>query len=121
MPAVQERSDAADCCSPGGRRNRRMGQLMSHAISYASAGRGFPVAQVCAEFCLDPVSAAQEPLYRSGDPVFLGFPHSKTHPARFSHLHSFPSPILSRLPLQYCDLPKHIARGILQRLSTTEF
>jgi len=25
-----------------------MGQLMSHAISYASAGRGFPVAQVCA-------------------------------------------------------------------------
>ena len=29
--------------------------------------------------------------------------------------------ILSRLPLQYRDLPKHIACGMLQRLSTTEF
>src|SRR5712692_7152998 len=59
MPAVPGRSDAADRCSPGGRRNRRMGQLMSDAISYASAGRGFPVAQVYAEVCLHPVSAAQ--------------------------------------------------------------
>ena len=59
MPAVQERSDAADRCSPGGRRNRWMEQLMSDAISYASAGPGFPVAQVRAEVCLDPVSAAQ--------------------------------------------------------------
>jgi hypothetical protein len=24
-------------------------------------------------------------------PFFLGFPHCKTHLARFSHLHSFPS------------------------------
>jgi hypothetical protein len=36
-----------------------MEQLMSGAISYASTGRGFPVARVCAEVCLDPVSAAQ--------------------------------------------------------------
>jgi hypothetical protein len=43
MPAVQGRSDAADRCSPGGRRNRRMEQLMSDAISYASAGPGFPI------------------------------------------------------------------------------
>jgi hypothetical protein len=56
MPAVQERSDAADRCSPGERRNRRMGQLMSDAISHARAGRGFPVAPVCMEVCLDPVA-----------------------------------------------------------------
>src|SRR5258708_39799171 len=37
MPAVPERSDAADHCSLSGRRNRPMGQLMSDAISYASA------------------------------------------------------------------------------------
>jgi hypothetical protein len=59
MPAVPQRSDAADRCSPGGRRNRWMGQLMSDAISYASTGRGFPVARVCAEVCLEGVSAAQ--------------------------------------------------------------
>jgi hypothetical protein len=28
---------------------------MSDAISYVSAGPGFPVAQVCTEVCLDPV------------------------------------------------------------------
>jgi hypothetical protein len=33
----------------------------------------------------------KECLYRSADPVFLGFPLYKTHPARFSQLHSFPS------------------------------
>jgi hypothetical protein len=32
-----------------------------------------------------------------------------------------PIAILSRPPLQYCDLSKHIARGVLLRLSTTEF
>jgi hypothetical protein len=60
MPAVQQRSDAADRRSLGECRNRRMGQLMSNAISYASTGPGFPVAQVCAEVCLDPVSAAHD-------------------------------------------------------------
>jgi hypothetical protein len=37
-------------------------------------------------------------------------------PACFSHLYSFPSPILFRTPLQYCycDLPKHIARGLVE-------
>ena len=95
-----------------------MGQFMSDAISYASAGRGFPVAQVCAEVCLDPVSAPR------GVPVslrrcrLLGFPYCQ-HILR-ALLSSIPS-ILSRLPLQYRDLPKHIACGMLQRLSTTEF
>ena len=31
-----------------------MEQLMSDAISYASVGRGLPVAQLYAEVCLDP-------------------------------------------------------------------
>jgi hypothetical protein len=31
----------------------------------------------------------KECLYRSADAVFLGFPHYKTHFARFSPLHSF--------------------------------
>jgi hypothetical protein len=31
----------------------------------------------------------RECLYRSAVAVFLGFPHYKTHPARFSQLHSF--------------------------------
>ena len=31
----------------------------------------------------------KECLYHSADALFLGFPHCKTHPARFSHLHSF--------------------------------
>jgi hypothetical protein len=60
-------------------------------------------------------------LHRSGDAVFLGFTHCQTPPARFSPLHSFQSPILSRLALQYSELPKHIAGGFVPRLSTTEF
>jgi len=68
-----------------------MGQLMKDAISYASAGRGFPVAQVWAEVCLDPVPAAQGVSVSLRRCRFLGFPHCKTHPARFSHLHSLPS------------------------------
>jgi hypothetical protein len=63
----------------------------------------------------------KECLYCSADAVFLGCPRCKTHATYFSRLHSLQSPILSRLPLQYCELPKHIARGILRRLSTTEF
>jgi len=118
MSAVQQRSDAADRRSLGECRNRRMGQLMSNAISYARAGRGFPFAQVCAELCLDPVSAAPGVSLSLRTCCFLGFTHSKTHPA--GSLSSIPS-ILSRLPFQYRDLPKHIACGMLQRLSTTEF
>jgi hypothetical protein len=63
----------------------------------------------------------KECLYRSADAVFLGFPHCKTHPARFSHLHSFPSLYFLGLLSKTRELPKHIARGMLQRLSTTEF
>src|SRR5712692_9323121 len=117
MPAVQKRSDAADRCSSGGRSNGRMGQLMSDPLSYASASRGFPDAHVCAEVCLDPVSAVQRGVCITPEnAVFLGFTPCNTHPTRFSNLHSFPSPILSRLLHQSRDLPKHIARGILQRL-----
>ena len=32
---------------------------MSDAIIYASTSRGFPVARICAEVCLEGVSAAQ--------------------------------------------------------------
>src|ERR1035438_213327 len=90
MPAVQQRSDAADRCSLGGRRNCRMGQLMNDAIKYA-AGRGFPVAHVCAEVCLDPVSAAQGVSVSLRRCRFLRLPTLQTHPARFSQLHPFPS------------------------------
>src|SRR5207245_10799170 len=64
---------------------------------------------VLAEAFLSPTSrqksvATQLPqrkgcLYRAGDAVFLGFTHCKTHPSCFSHLYSFPSPILFRTPL----------------------
>ena len=60
-------------------------------------------------------------LHRSGDAVFLGFTPRTKHPSRFSRLYSLPTPTLSRSLLQYRDLPKHIARGVLQRLSTTGF
>ena len=33
----------------------------------------------------------KECLYRSADAVFFGFPHYKTHPARVSQFHLFPS------------------------------
>src|SRR5712692_101016 len=112
MPAVPERSDAADRCSLSGRRNRPMGQLMKDAISYASAGRGFPVAQVWAEVCLDPVPAAQ------GVSVSLCRCRFPRLPAlQNTSCALFPSPfppiaILSRPPLQDRELPKHIARGM---------
>ena len=90
-----------------------------------------PAMPLLAEASLSPRSAQKsvstrfrqpkECPYRSADTVFLGFPHCKTHPARFSQLNSFPSRFRSPLPLQYCDLSKHIARGMLQRLSTTGF
>src|ERR1035438_10110957 len=121
MPAVQQRSDAADGCFRGGRRNRRVGQLMIFAIKYASAGRTFPVAQVRTEVCLDPVSAAQGVSVSLRRCRFLRLPTlQNTSCARFS-VPSLPIAILSRLPLQYRDLPKHIACGMLQRLNTTEF
>src|SRR5271156_5071411 len=118
MPAVQQRSDAADRRSLGECRNRRMGQLMNNAINYASAGPGFPVAQVCAEVCPDPVLAVRGVSLSIRRCGFLGFPHCKTHPPAL--LSCLPS-ILSRLSLPCRDLPKHIACGVLQRLSTTEF
>ena len=105
MPALQQRSDAVDRRSLGDCRNRRMGQLMNNAISYASAGPGFPFARVCAEVCLDPVSAAQGGSVSLRRCRFFGFPYWKTHPAAL--LSSITS-ILSRLFLQCRDLPEHI-------------
>jgi hypothetical protein len=62
-----------------------MGQLMSDAISYAKAGRTFPVPQVCAEVCLDPVlGSTRDVSLAPKKPVSLGITHSQTHPARFS-------------------------------------
>jgi hypothetical protein len=69
-----------------------MGQLMSDANSYASAGRGFPVPRSGPKSVSTRFRQRKEYLYRSGDAVFLDFPHCKTHPACFSRLHSFPSP-----------------------------
>jgi putative transposase len=121
MPAVQQRSDAADRRSLGECRNRRMGQLLSNAISYASTGSGFPVAQVCAEVCLDPVSAAHGVVCIAPQMPFSSASHiTNTSCALFS-APSLPIAILSRLSLQCRDLPKYIACRILQRLSTTEF
>jgi hypothetical protein len=80
MPAMPERSDAADRCSPRGRGNRRMGQLMSDAISYDSAGRGVPVAQVCAEVCPAPISAAPSGVCIAPRCRFLRPPASQHQP-----------------------------------------
>jgi hypothetical protein len=68
-----------------------MGQLMKDAISYASAGRGFLSPRSGPKSVSTQFRQRKECLYRSADAVFLGFPHCKTHPVRFSHLHSLPS------------------------------
>src|SRR5207249_5001197 len=81
MPAVQERSDAADRCS--------MPVLAEAFLSPSSMQKSVSTQLPQRKGC----------LYHSGDAVFLGFTHCKTHPACFSHLYSFPSPILFRTPL----------------------
>ena len=67
------------------------------------------------------IGSAKRGLHRSRNALFPGLTPRTTHPARFSRLYSLPTPTLSRSLLQYRDLPKHIARGVLQRLSTTGF
>ena len=104
---------------PGGRRNRRMGQLMSDAISFASAGRDFP--QLCAEVCLDPVSGAQRVSVSLRRCRFPRLPALQNTSCVL-----LSSPFLTiadpfSASSQHRELSKHIARGILQRLSTTEF
>ena len=78
MPALPQRSDAADRRSLSECRNRRMGRLVIDAISYAP---------VLAQAFLSPRSAQKsvsvrfgqrkECPYRSADAVFFDFPHYK--------------------------------------------
>jgi hypothetical protein len=91
MPTVPERSDAADRCSAGRRRNRPMGQFMRRRYQLCQCWPRLPVAQVCAEVCLDPLSAPQGVSVSLHRCRFPRLPHCKTHPALLSHLHSFPS------------------------------
>lgn len=121
MPAVPERSDAPDRCSPGGRRNRRMGQFMRRCYQLCQCWPRLPVAQVCAEVCLHPVSAAPAVSVSLRRYRFPRLPTLQNTSCALLPAPFLPIAILSRLSRQYCNLPKHIARGMLQRLSTTEF
>ena len=136
MPSATGNSLDRICCNARSARKVRCGgPVFSRRAPQPPDGTVheamLPAMPVLAEASLSPRSAQKsvstrfrqpkECPYRSADTVFLGFPHCKTHPARFSQLHSFPSRLRSPLPLQYCDLSKHIARGMLQRLSTTGF
>jgi hypothetical protein len=64
--------------------------FMSNAISYASVGPGFPVAQVCAEVCLDPVFGSARSVCIAPQMPFSSASHITKHTLR-AFLSSTPS------------------------------